>query len=163
MKGHFKLNGIGIFGKECYKVPYLPQVFNNSNIIPSFTAQQQQELLKLMNQSFINEETCQTGSIFMSVNPESYVENSFTGKLKLQNLRQFYNIFFAQIAYKLSQISPQNVIDQPIINSQVEIEYISGEIKVNNDVTLIGAFKFKGLIDYHGVIGSLEIIMDPND
>lgn len=47
----------------------------------------------------------------MDINPSDYKENYFKGKLNLLNLKQFYHIFFAGIADKLTSITPDNVRD----------------------------------------------------
>lgn len=63
----------------------------------------------MLNQSFINEDNCEIANILMNINPDNFDENYFKGKLNLQNLKQFYKIFFAEIADKLTSITPDNV------------------------------------------------------
>ena len=39
--GDIKISGMGIFGANCYKFGYIPQIFNNSNPLPLFNSIQQ--------------------------------------------------------------------------------------------------------------------------
>lgn len=43
------INGVAVFGADCYKISNLPSIFNNSAALPSFNAKQQQQLLALQN------------------------------------------------------------------------------------------------------------------
>lgn len=51
--------------------------------------------------------------------------------------------------------------DQPFINNQVNLRYEPGLVEVN-DVNLTGAFIFDGLLDYHGILSSISMVMDPD-
>ncbi|CDW74137.1 UNKNOWN [Stylonychia lemnae] len=156
-----QINGVGVFGANCYRISSIPEVFNNSNKVPLFSTKSQQQLLALLNQTFINKDNCETANINMIVNPNDFRENYFKGKLNLINLKQFYQIFFSGIAEKLTSITPDNIRDQPIINHQVDLFYDPKKVYING-VELTGAFNFNGLIDFHGLTSNIRIVMDPD-
>lgn len=35
-----EINGIGVFGDDCYKISTIPEIFNNSNPVPLFSSKQ---------------------------------------------------------------------------------------------------------------------------
>mmetsp|Transcript_7458 Transcript_7458/g.6734 ORF Transcript_7458/g.6734 Transcript_7458/m.6734 type:complete len:115 (+) Transcript_7458:1336-1680(+) len=62
------ISGVSIFGSDCYKIPEMATMFNSTKESPTFTSQQQQKLVTLINQTFINTANCDTGNIFLKVN-----------------------------------------------------------------------------------------------
>ena len=86
----------------------------------------------------------------MIVDPRHIEENSFKGKLNLNNIRQFYQIFFPSVADRLSAISPAAIRESTFINGYLDLLYDPGKVTING-VELTGAFNFEGLLDFHGL------------
>eukprot|EP00347_Sterkiella_histriomuscorum_P015912 403355213 len=155
------INGIGVFGADCYKVPAIPEIFSSQNPYPRFNTKQQQQMLSILNQSYIDEDKCETANINMIILPNNNKENYFKGKLNLVNLKQFYQIFFNKIADQLTKLTPENVREQELISHQVDLIYEPGNVYING-VQLTGAFIFNGLMNFHGLTSHIKIVMDPD-
>jgi hypothetical protein len=79
--GTVKVNGIAIFGQNCFKVPNMPDVFDNHLDEPMFTQSTELQLLSLLNKTFINDENCEMGTILMHIDLQNPKNSFFTGRV----------------------------------------------------------------------------------
>ena len=48
------MNGITIFGKDCFKLPEIPEIFDNDRLEPLYSPSQQETLSNMINKTFID-------------------------------------------------------------------------------------------------------------
>jgi hypothetical protein len=70
-------------------------------------------------------------------------------------------VFFPQIAEKLVSITPLSITEPIFINTFLQMIYEPEEVKING-ASLQGAFIFEGLLNFHGVIANVRMVMDPD-
>jgi len=66
------MSGIAIFGQDCFKIPQIPQVFNNSLEEALLPGSLQASMAGYINKTFINEDNCRIGGIRMQINPGDF-------------------------------------------------------------------------------------------
>ncbi len=97
----------------------------------------------------------------MHIDPDNFKENQFKGRMHVENLQQFFKMFFPHLAERLNLITPPCVREQPFVNSYLDLTYEPGHVAING-IDLTGAFSFDGLIDFHGLLSTARVVMDPD-
>lgn len=97
----------------------------------------------------------------MNINPNTFSKNAFNGRIHLDNLQHFFKIFFPSKFEKLKMLTPPSVREQPFFNNYLDMTYEPKNVTVNG-VELVGAFQFEGLVNFHGLLSTVRIVMDPS-
>jgi len=79
----------------------------------------------------------------------------------VDNLSHFFKMFYPTLADKIKAVTPAHIREQPFLNNFLELKYESGKVAINGH-EIVGAYTFEGLVDFHGVLSQVRIVLDPD-